>query len=131
MREFFKGWRRKTGCVALMLACVVSCIWIRTTRYETEICCDLGGQRILIHADSGVVTWYWWKYRTVGGFDIRIRIADRTDVEYLFSKLGFVIMSPIRLKLSCAQMVWPLTLLSAYLILWKPRKAPTTRPMPV
>lgn len=28
MCEFFKGWRRKAGCVTLVAACVTTSIWI-------------------------------------------------------------------------------------------------------
>ncbi|HEY4261295.1 MAG TPA: hypothetical protein VGM98_14105 [Schlesneria sp.] len=28
MREFFRGWRRRTGCVVLLLACVAMVGWM-------------------------------------------------------------------------------------------------------
>jgi hypothetical protein len=30
MRSFFKGWRRKVGCLLLLLACVVMAFWMRS-----------------------------------------------------------------------------------------------------
>jgi hypothetical protein len=30
MLEFFKGWRRKAGCMTLVLACVFACGWVRS-----------------------------------------------------------------------------------------------------
>ncbi|WP_397569086.1 hypothetical protein [Schlesneria sp. T3-172] len=30
MREFFRGWKRKVGCVALLLACVFMAEWVRS-----------------------------------------------------------------------------------------------------
>lgn len=30
MREFFRGWRRKVGCVALALALVLTSVWVRS-----------------------------------------------------------------------------------------------------
>ena len=30
MREFFKNWRRKAGCVTLLVACAVMVAWIRS-----------------------------------------------------------------------------------------------------
>lgn len=35
MRDFFNGWRRKSGCVVLLVACVVMAGWIRS-RYLFE-----------------------------------------------------------------------------------------------
>src|SRR5258708_4117292 len=32
MHTFFHGWRRKAGCVALVMACVFTGIWIRSYR---------------------------------------------------------------------------------------------------
>lgn len=29
MRDFFRGWRRKLGCVTLLLACVFTAAWLR------------------------------------------------------------------------------------------------------
>ncbi len=29
MREFFHGWRRKAGCVTLVMACVIMGVWVR------------------------------------------------------------------------------------------------------
>ena len=37
MGEFFKGWRRKVGVVTLMMACVLTGIWLRTMSFRTEI----------------------------------------------------------------------------------------------
>ena len=30
MGEFFKGWRRKVGCVTLVMACVFAAGWVRS-----------------------------------------------------------------------------------------------------
>jgi len=37
MREFFKGWRRKAGCILLVLACVLSGGWIRSLSSRSEV----------------------------------------------------------------------------------------------
>jgi len=35
MREFFRGWRRKTGCVTLLVACLLTGGWVRSlTRHD-------------------------------------------------------------------------------------------------
>jgi hypothetical protein len=33
MGEFFRGWRRKAGCITLVLACLVMYPWVRSLRY--------------------------------------------------------------------------------------------------
>lgn len=33
MREFFKPWRQKLGCVTLLMACVVMAGWVRSSSY--------------------------------------------------------------------------------------------------
>lgn len=37
MGEFFHGWRRKVGVVALVLACVVACAWCRSCLFLESI----------------------------------------------------------------------------------------------
>ena len=37
MREFFRGWRRKVGCVTLSLACMAMGAWIRSLVVKDEI----------------------------------------------------------------------------------------------
>lgn len=37
MGEFFKGWRRKTGVVTLVMACVVVSVWVRNHFYADHM----------------------------------------------------------------------------------------------
>lgn len=37
MREFFRGWRRKTGVLTLVMACVFAAGWIRSLSFRDEI----------------------------------------------------------------------------------------------
>ena len=37
MSEFFKGWRRKLGLFTLVMACVLTGIWLRSLVHRTEI----------------------------------------------------------------------------------------------
>ena len=37
MREFFHDWRRKVGCGALVLACALAGMWVRSFRNNDEI----------------------------------------------------------------------------------------------
>jgi hypothetical protein len=37
MGEFFRGWRRKAGCVTLVMACVLMAGWVRSVAYVDVI----------------------------------------------------------------------------------------------
>lgn len=37
MREFFKGWKRKLGCVTLVIACVFASVWLRSMTVADHI----------------------------------------------------------------------------------------------
>lgn len=36
MREFLHGWRRKVGCVTLLMACIVMGLWVRSRFYDDD-----------------------------------------------------------------------------------------------
>ncbi len=42
MREFFRGWRRKTGCLTLMMACVFMAGWMRSLNHEDAVKLEFG-----------------------------------------------------------------------------------------
>jgi hypothetical protein len=129
MREFFKGWRRKAGCVTLVMALALGGLWVRSfSDYDFFLFPVLGRQN-LCSTSAGRVT--WWS----------IPITDPTEVEWRHGSamagthgaIGFYLMTSTdgmdsdqraQLRLWTAPhsfLVVPLTLLSAYLILWKPR----------
>ena len=37
MREFFRGWRRKTGLATLAMACVLTVLWMRSHLVQDEL----------------------------------------------------------------------------------------------
>lgn len=37
MKNFFHGWRRKTGCLTLMLACALCSLWLRSLRTNDRV----------------------------------------------------------------------------------------------
>lgn len=37
MRDLFKGWRRKVGCAALVMACVFMGLWVRSRFLEDDV----------------------------------------------------------------------------------------------
>lgn len=158
MRDFFRGWRRKVGCVTLLIALMFMIVWGRSYFYEDHIWIAFSRERaIAVHtavdriaisgewqeangrqsvtaagatmietkfdaskcfdwvavptehsADYdpwGVTHWYWsWGRFGYGEWD------DGT--------LGFrMLVVPYWI------LILPLSLLSGYLILWKPHRA--------
>jgi len=136
MHTFFHGWRRKAGVVALGLACVVATGLVRSNILK-------GGQFVYtediirlvrneqssesIVSRDGVVTWVRLDRQTG-------RHRDDTQPHTLatfrtafagFPREQFITPDGAgirRLVIPYWSLVLLLTLLSAYLILWKPRK---------
>ncbi len=120
MREFFHGWRRKAGCVTLVMALTLTGIWVRSS----------------IIIDEVLVTWPGNRHNYLVSLPGRI-LLDFWDLEY--APETYWIQHPCSLSVINDRLNWfeenhatfdipywiitiPLTLLSAYLILWKPRK---------
>ena len=164
MHDFFRGWRRKVGCVTLVMACVVAGLWVRSQFYRDFVGLRLPGQ----HRDYAAVYRSGQHHIICGCFieglycgrltcedDPHLSIAtfrvhtteviagwpdDPTNfwmAEYLVPirsvKVPGCRYCAIRDSGTPPQelhfwivphwtLVIPLTLLSAYLILWKPRK---------
>ena len=57
MREFFSGWRRKVGVVALMLACVLMAGWVRSFTIAEGVAIPIGTKMSasLVSNDSSLV----------------------------------------------------------------------------
>jgi hypothetical protein len=145
MREFFRGWRRKVGCVSLVMACAVMGMWARSfgkidqLRVSAFSVMSIRGTVGVIrstHPLPGSQPTYspfpvseilnsqpdengnypdWW-----GGMDVNQRwdlagfhFGQRIDPDQ---------QSIIQLGFPHWSLASPLTLLSAYLILWKPRR---------
>ncbi len=150
MLEFFKGWRRKAGCIALVTACVFAIGWMRSQFIEDSFHvhdvfneCFFGSTKDGIYfnwlrfgtEDSGSLrpseTIPFWlsvprNAQRFGGVDELAIDWDWTwlGFRYLGATVGFIAIVPYW------SIVLPTTLLSAYLILWKPRKrepGPTQR----
>lgn len=56
MREFFKGWRRKVGCVTLLMALLLAVGWVRSYQ-DQEIVIEYRGQsaNYFIHSREGIL----------------------------------------------------------------------------
>ena len=132
MGEFFKGWRRKAGLVTLAMACVLMVAWIRSMGYQDAVIIFGEKRCLMIASANGSASWVaeepsWvaeepseetpsfnrptWRWIN------RPITSDNGNEIHATHVLGtprFIQYAPI---------VLPLTLLSAWLILIKPRKA--------
>ena len=99
MREFFRGWRRKVGCVTLVVACGLMVESLLTGEYNAELwdAFERSKQSISheFKPDGSVVLDYGPR------------------AVYVLRRFSLVPYLAV---------VLPLTFLSAYLLLWKPRK---------
>jgi len=145
MRDFFKGWRRKTGIVTLVIALVFTCGWLsRSDEYEFTSGNGNGPSHFSFAFSKNVMV--WMRYRAemqwingwqthpvghIGSVDPLSRIGVPVVIEWRWRGLGFDIgelndgeRPPVRVAW-CVIPYWsiviPLTLLSAYLLLVKPR----------
>jgi hypothetical protein len=127
MSEFFKGWRRKTGCVALVMACVLMGMWVRSRYLVDELSAlmplDVNNYTLMSYSDcihmtvwkqAGLTPVEGWRWKSERLDAPRsVTIIDSWAVELLEDGLLW--------QIPYWFLVMPLTLLSAYLILWKPR----------
>jgi hypothetical protein len=98
MREFFRGWKRKAGCVTLLLACVFAAGWVRSQNsIDSFVISDFEFVSLNGRIDFGVL----WR---------RVSIGIGEFPEYHAYKCVYY-----------WSLVLPLTLLSAYLLVSKQR----------
>ena len=97
MRDFFHGWRRKVGCALLVMAISAMYLWICS--YAVPVSFDLvyRYQFYVIESSGGGILWSQW-------------VSDGPDPMQTITAIPYWLLTA------------SLTLLSAYLILWKPRK---------
>jgi hypothetical protein len=103
MREFFHGWRRKTGIITLVVGLGLMGMWIRSYRLMDIVV----KSNHLLGSCEGFLLW-----------------CRRPQSKlYFFTCEAFgQKIDPDVWKIPYGAIVIPLTILSAYLILWKPRK---------
>ena len=114
MREFFHGWRRKLGCVTLVMAITIQAI--QCARNSGALREDM----VLLSSLRGT------PYRII----IKKRYLQLVNVVDRFSEHAWMIRNgnvsiadeDYCYNISYPSLVLPITLVSAYLILWKPRK---------
>ena len=129
MREFFKGWRRKTGCVTLLLAMVLTTFWVRSL--GRPLLAQIGyGRFHLLHSTEGRIDWMSW-IQPGSEPQVAMVVLSSVPAEDL-AKILELIGADLRnsnVELREASIPYwslaiPLTLLSAWLLLSKPRQPP-------
>jgi hypothetical protein len=131
MQTFFHGWRRKMGVVTLVMACLATGLWVRTLFFADQICFAIGDRKHYINSGQSGLTWLsvdrspvleW--YTVLSEEDFEQLHLNRPLAESLNE--GFAILTDRGINPVCRYLLYwwlvlPLTLLSAYLILWKPQ----------
>ncbi|MDB5345633.1 MAG: hypothetical protein JWP89_4010 [Schlesneria sp.] len=146
MQTFFHGWRRKMGCVTLVMALACMGAWIRslattdifefakeTATTDIIYSFDCSIVWIKVHQEWPDVKTSFQEWDTVPRTDYDFFEDDR--ITWFFRCCGIGVGKevagtndwPIYFIVHYSTITLPLTVLSAYLILWKPRKpiAPT------
>lgn len=120
MKDFFHGWRRKGGVVTLVMASILMAVWIRSgvvidavkfspPPYDSiHYLTSAGGSVQWMRREfaGGRIATFWYTERLASRPDMNLNVDDNIGIAWTISYRSIVI---------------PLTLLSAYLILWKPR----------
>ena len=153
MIRFFHGWRRKIGFVALVMACAFMGLWLRSQSVFDHVYIPLGN-RNCDYLDSCEGKLSWGRRGEVESYEMpprpgwtRILIdvmgepvneSEDDGLRWHWKWCGFGVYDwdnePVRaIEIPHWSVVLPLTVLSAYLLLTKPRKATregTSEPVP-
>ena len=132
MREFFHGWRRKAGCVTLVVALLLMAGWLRSRNISDRIVIRRYGHvtEYLVSQQSGF-GWSKEIYWNLIGAEMLTEVPYR---EWLGFRYGMKLLPDNLVAKVNVRIIpyWsltiPLTLLSAYLLLWKPRPKPKGEP---
>jgi hypothetical protein len=82
MREFFHGWRRKEGCVTLVMACALMAEWDRSREIGDSLYLSFGGTAnwILVSVDSSLL---WVKREFPGSQETSMPFAHFESHDFL------------------------------------------------
>jgi hypothetical protein len=146
MHTFFHGWRRKAGVASLVMACGLSSAWLRSVTYQDTLTMSSSedsqtllvssAQHLIIARVSGASassTPFWMSRNLEGGHGWLFTAADNLKIYHGFHGQSFRFGTSVSswaskpvsfttLHFPYWSLAIPLTLLSAYPILWKPRK---------
>ena len=142
--SYFKPWRRKIGVGTLVMACVAMAGWVRSELAIDSLTFPVGGNSVVrLSSQPGRFIWFSWKNRQnvlssepMGWHSYTRNLEDDpipSYAEYPFSSRvskGLSKNTPTKKYwiLWYWSIVIPLTLLSAYLLISKPRLAKQAAP---
>ena len=131
MHTFFHGWRRKAGCVALVIACAITVVWVRSCLVIDNVRIPIGNRRVDLATCRGSLFFEVLPVPTHRNPNVP-QPAFRNQFRWLVSQINPTLRSEtwnLRGPIWCIpfrQFAVVFALLSAYLILRKPR--PTRKP---
>ena len=146
MGEFFQGWRRKIGLVTLLMACGLTGVWFLTSQFSFHIATAYVDPVQFLTAKDGYLRWAVYPGITISE-PVTFRVGRPNHVEldaiesegmqkdlvwkwhWAWGGFEFGNSSSRNLRvwaIPFSAIVIPLTLLSAYLLLTKPRQ-PTSK----
>ena len=141
MREFIRGWKRKAGCLTLGLACLLAGLWTHSRTIRSETVFPLGSRLNVLIGFEGHV--YWVGYDAGKGMPLRwgFRTGNRSrdwleqfsvsDFESMWVELAEKRQFGMRhWHFQPGAIAFPLTFLSAILLLWPQRKVRRTSGVP-
>lgn len=124
MGKFFNGWRREVGCVLLVMAAVFMGGWIRSEIAYDEVRISIGDHRPFLLSQKSSLYWGRWIDHARGSPSYGWRTFNLQATDEWgsgWSSSGSVAYSARPSQIPYWSITIPLTLLSACLILWKPR----------
>ena len=133
MGEFFKGWRRKAGLVTLAMAMVLTAAWMRSRVVEDIVSFTWSDRLHMIVSSYSRASW-WAMAKSRGAINWTSRsipLTERGGNSHLEPLLWIELLTGGTKHGPAQTAIWtvnywslalPPTLLSAWLILIKPRK---------
>lgn len=113
MRAFFNGWRRKMGCFTLVMAVGIGTFCVRSYIIGDS----LSLWQLDVTSKQGHVSWAWFPENS------RLSVSWRSvNLVSELPSYDKMIVVHYDESIHYGIVTIPLTLLSAYLLLWKPKK---------
>ena len=141
MWPIFRGWRRKAGCTTLVLACVFAAVWARSSLAYDEVSVTIRGRQTCVISVGSRFYWCSWTRTNVRqhkwatwtvqsawtdgsrwASPYRHSIEDRVSLVESWLPVALDYPEAIGGRFSYSIFVIPITLLSAFLLLWKPQQ---------
>ena len=147
MGDFFRGWRRKVGCITLMMACAFAAGWVRSKSRQDDVRISVGYLPLFFNSCNGQLTWWQLQYlETVPTYSFVFDWQTNPETRGRIFSFSKVVVpkkgrssGPVHVRIPRAELLeqallvnwtadyWtftiPLTFISAWLLLSKPRKS--------